>query len=47
MIMMSNFGGVERTEQTWREPLASVGLKVVKIWKYEEGTRSLIEGELA
>ena len=46
MFMMS-FSSTERTDKMWYELLASVGLKVVKIWTYEQGTESLIEAELA
>lgn len=44
---MMVLGGVrERTETQWRGLLESVGLKVVKMWTYEQGTESLIEAEL-
>jgi hypothetical protein len=45
--LMMVLGGVrERTETQWRGLLESVGLKVVKVWTYEQGTESLIEAEL-
>jgi len=45
--LMMVLGGVrERTETQWRGLLESVGLKVVKMWTYEQGTESLIEAEL-
>ncbi len=45
--LMMVLGGVrERTETQWRALLESVGLKVVKMWTYEQGTESLIEAEL-
>ncbi|MCJ1432413.1 hypothetical protein MMC27_001769 [Xylographa pallens] len=37
----------ERTESDWRELLKSAGMKIVKIWTWEQGTESLIEAELA
>ena len=36
----------KRTERDWRELLESVGMKVVKIWTWEQGTESVIEAEL-
>ncbi|KAH8812941.1 S-adenosyl-L-methionine-dependent methyltransferase [Xylogone sp. PMI_703] len=47
LVMMSAFSSTERTEAAWRELLASVGLSVIHIWTYEEGTESLIEAELS
>lgn len=47
LVMMSVCASGERTESTWRSLLTSVGLRVVKIWTYEEGAESLIEAELA
>ena len=46
IIMMTLFSSVERPEASWRALLASVGLRIVKIWSYEVGTESLIEAEL-
>src|SRR5450756_1254752 len=47
MIMMTLFAATERTEEDWTKMLESVGLRIIKIWTYEEGTESLIECELA
>ncbi|MCJ1391327.1 hypothetical protein MMC18_004190 [Xylographa bjoerkii] len=45
--LMLALGAVrERTESDWRQLLESVGLKIVKIWMWEQGTESLIEAEL-
>ena len=46
-VMMSCFSSKERTAADWRKLLDDVGLKVVKIWTYENGSESLIEAELA
>lgn len=46
MFMMSFSSSRERTEKEWRDLVTSVGLKVVKIWNYDEGHPSLIEVEL-
>ncbi len=45
-VMMALGPARERTEKEWRELLRSVGLTVVGIWTYEQGTESLIECEL-
>jgi len=45
-IMMALAAAHERTEREWHELLKSVGLRIVKIWTYEQGTESLIEAEL-
>lgn len=36
----------ERTEKQWRTLLGEAGLKVVRIWTYDQGTESLIEATL-
>lgn len=36
----------ERTEEDWRQLLASVGLTITQIWTIEPGTESIIEAEL-
>lgn len=46
IVMMSVVASCERTESVWRRLLESVGLKVVRIWTYEQGSESLIEAEL-
>ena len=46
--LMLALGAVrERTESDWRELLESAGMRIVKIWTWEQGTESLIEAELA
>lgn len=45
--LMMALGAVrERTEKQWHDLLASGGLRIVKVWTYEQGTESLIEAEL-
>ena len=45
--LMLALGAVrERTEKDWRELLEGAGMKITKIWTYEQGTESLIEAEL-
>ena len=45
--LMMALGAVrERTAKQWQELLSLSGLKLVKIWTYEQGTESLIEAEL-
>ncbi|KAG8532439.1 uncharacterized protein KY384_002316 [Bacidia gigantensis] len=45
--LMLALGAVkERTEAQWRELLAQAGLKITRIYTYEQGTESLIEAEL-
>lgn len=45
--MMTYFAGGERAESKWRRLLESEGLKISKIWVFEEGSEKLIEAELA
>ncbi|KAJ5794560.1 O-methyltransferase [Penicillium paradoxum] len=47
LLMMTVVAAEERTEHKWRYLLPLAGLKLVKIWKFEIGTESLIEAELA
>ncbi|KAJ5571123.1 hypothetical protein N7535_004783 [Penicillium sp. DV-2018c] len=47
MMMLAHFAVMERTEAHWREVLAKVGLKVVKIYNYPGVAESVIEAELA
>ena len=47
LVMLTVFSSQERTEQHWGKVCVSAGLKVVKIWHYENGVESLIECELA
>lgn len=46
LMMMASFPSRERTEKQWHDLMASVGLKVVRIWTFEEGFPSLIEADL-
>ncbi|MCJ1390189.1 hypothetical protein MMC18_003047 [Xylographa bjoerkii] len=47
LIMLTNFSSQERTQQQWRKLCILAGLKVIKIWHYENGVESLIECEIA
>ncbi|KAJ5525434.1 O-methyltransferase [Penicillium frequentans] len=47
LLMMTVVAAEERTEHKWRYLLPLAGLKLVKIWKFEIGTESLIEAEVA
>lgn len=47
IIMMTTLSSEERKEQQWQRLLGEAGLKVLKIWNYENGVESLIECELA
>lgn len=47
LLMMTVVAAEERTEHKWRHLLPLAGLKLVKIWKFEIGTESLIEAEVA
>ena len=45
--LMLALGAVrERTQNQWHQLLGGVGLKIIKVWTYEQGTESLIEAEL-
>lgn len=45
--LMMSLGSVrERTERDWHELFKSVGLRITKVWTYEQGTESLIEAEI-
>ncbi|KAL9600657.1 MAG: hypothetical protein Q9179_003140 [Wetmoreana sp. 5 TL-2023] len=46
LIMMGLHGAMERTESQWSKLLASVGLRIEKIWTVNEETESLIEAVL-
>lgn len=41
--MLACLSAMERNEQQWRDILASVGLKVVKISSHADSTESIIE----
>ncbi|KAF2759549.1 S-adenosyl-L-methionine-dependent methyltransferase [Pseudovirgaria hyperparasitica] len=43
LIMMSALGGKERNEGEWDVLMASVGLKVVKIWRSDEAMDAILE----
>lgn len=47
LMMMTIVSSGERKEQQWRQLLEKAGLKILKIWSYENGVESLIECELA
>ncbi|KAJ5710455.1 O-methyltransferase [Penicillium malachiteum] len=47
LLMMTVVAAEERIEHKWRYLLPLAGLKLVKIWKFEISTESLIEAELA
>lgn len=47
LLMAAVCAGKERSEQEWKEMLGQARLKVVKIWRFENGMESLIEAELA
>lgn len=46
LVMMGTSGGMERTESQWNKLLASVGLRIEKIWKLHEETEGVIEAVL-
>ena len=43
LVMMGMSGGMERTKNQWHSLLASVGLRIEKIWTLDEKTESVIE----
>ena len=45
-IMMAFNAVRERTEADWHRLVESAGLKITKIWSYDQSTESLIEIEL-
>jgi hypothetical protein len=45
LLMMTVVAAEERTENNWRRLLKTAGLKIVKIWTFEN-TESIIETEL-
>lgn len=47
LLMMTVVAAEERTEKSWARLLPLAGLKLVKTWKFEIGTESVIEAELA
>lgn len=47
LTMMMAFSSSERTEDIWRNLLASAGLKITKIWGSPNAVESVIEAELA
>ena len=46
LLTMVSGAASERTEKQWENLLNSVDLRIMKIWKYPEGTESLIEADL-
>lgn len=47
LTMMACLGAAERTEEQWRELVAAVPLKLVKIWRPPQSVESIIEVEVA
>ncbi|KAL1884641.1 hypothetical protein Plec18167_002233 [Paecilomyces lecythidis] len=43
---MFTFGGRERTETDWKKLFASAGLKLVKIWRSQAGSQTILEARL-
>ncbi|KAL8966327.1 MAG: hypothetical protein Q9183_003419 [Haloplaca sp. 2 TL-2023] len=46
MTMYVMTGGIERTQDVWRELLDSAGLEIIKIWSDTKGSVPVIEAEL-
>ena len=44
--MMMNFGGMERTENQWKELLRRAGLKPVRFWQSPGFGEGIVEAEL-
>ena len=42
LTMLSCLSAMERSERQWEELLSSVGLRIVGVWKVEEGVESVI-----
>ena len=38
-LNMMSFGGMERTEQQWRQLISDSGLRIWKIWKSPDGPK--------
>ncbi|KAK4096527.1 S-adenosyl-L-methionine-dependent methyltransferase [Parathielavia hyrcaniae] len=47
ITMMACLAAAERSEEQWRELIASAGMRVVKIWRPVQSVESIIEAELA
>ncbi|MCJ1398949.1 hypothetical protein MMC11_002150 [Xylographa trunciseda] len=47
LVMLTVFSSQERTAKHWGKLCKSVGLKVIKVWHYENSVESLVECELA
>ncbi|KAL2200645.1 S-adenosyl-L-methionine-dependent methyltransferase [Corynascus similis CBS 632.67] len=47
LTMMAGLAAAERSEEQWRELIASAGLRVVKIWRPVQSVESIIEAEVA
>jgi hypothetical protein len=45
-ISRITFNSMQRSEKQWTALLASVGLRIVKIWPAKEGPFSVIEAEI-
>lgn len=46
-ISRTTFSSMQRSEKQWTTLLASVGLKVVKVWPSKDGPFPVIESQLA
>lgn len=44
---MFTFGGRERTESDWKEMFESAGLKLVKIWRSQASSQTVLEARLS
>lgn len=47
VTMMACLAAAERTEEQWRELVASAGMRVIKIWRPVQSVESVIEAEVA
>lgn len=47
ITMMACLAAAERTEEQWRELVASAGLRLLKIWRPLQSVESIIEAEVA
>jgi hypothetical protein len=45
-LMMMALGGMERNENHWKMLLESAGLRLVKIWRSDDGTTAALEARL-
>ena len=45
-LTILTFAGKERSERDWRELFEGVALELVRVWRAESGTQSVMEGRL-